>query len=108
MQAMGKFRQSIKGVENPGQAMRFDFVEMPTIPPLSSLRGRQTCVDIAEFAADNKAFLRAFMRLEHVPLCQDSFSRLFRHIEPKLFGMARFAKKVSESNGEGRRPADRN
>ena len=46
---------------------------------------RATCIDMAEFAADNEGFLRQFMRLEHVPPSHDTFSRLFRMIKPRPF-----------------------
>ena len=68
---------------------------MPAISLLPSLRGGQTCVDMADFAADNEEFLRTFMRLLHGPPSRDSFSQVFRRIGPKPFGraLARFAKK---------------
>ena len=63
---MEKLRQILKGVENPrkSNATRHDFFEMLMISLLSSLCGGQTCVDMADFAANNEAFLRRFMRLE--------------------------------------------
>ena len=98
---MERFRRSIKGAEDPrtSNATRYDFVEMPAISLLSSLCGGQTCVDMADFAADNEAFLRTFMRLPHGPPSHDSFSRVFRRIDPKPFGraLARFAKRWAKA-----------
>ena len=54
-------------------ATRHDFVEMPAVPLLSSLCGGQTCADMADFAADNEAFLRTIMPLLHGPPSRDSF-----------------------------------
>ena len=98
---MERFRQSIKGAEDPriSNATRHDFVEMPAISLLSSLCGGQTCVDMADFAADNEAFLRTIMPLLHGPPSHDSFSRVFRRMDPKPFGrsLARFAKRWAKA-----------
>ena len=92
---MEKFRQLFKGVEDPriGNATRHDFCEMLMIAVFSSLCGGQTCVDMADCAKNNEAFLRQFMRLEHGLPNHDAFSRLFRMIEPDPFAKAlsRFA-----------------
>ena len=98
---MDKFHKLFKGVEDPrkSNATRHDFHEMLTISLLSSLFGGQTSVDMADFAADNEAFLRTFMRLEHGPPRHDAFSRLFLCIDPVPFGRAleRFAKKWAKA-----------
>lgn len=92
---MDRFRRFFKGVEDPrtSNATRHDFIEMLTIALLSSLCGGQTCVDMADFAAINEGFLRRFMRLEHGTPSHDSFSRLFRKMEPGPLAaaLARFA-----------------
>ena len=84
------FRKIFKGVEDPrtSNATGHDFVEMLTISLLSSLCGGQTCVDMEDFAVSNEAFLRTFMRLEHGFPSHDSFSRLFRIMDPEPFGKA--------------------
>ena len=92
---MEKFRQLFNGVEDPrtGNAIRHDFLEMLMIALFSSLCGGQTCVDMADYARINKDFLRQFMRLEHGTPSHDSFSRVFRMIDPEPFAaaLARFA-----------------
>ena len=97
----GKIRQSIKGVEDPriSNATRHDFNEMPAIALFSSLCGGQTCVEMASFAVSNEAFLRTFMRLEYRLPSHDSFSRVFRRMDPEPFGMAlaAFAKKWAKA-----------
>ena len=91
---MEKFRQLFKGVEDPrtSNATRHDFCEMLMVAVFSSLCGGQACVDMADYAKNNEALLRRFMRLEHGPPSHDAFSRLFR-IEPEPFAKAlsRFA-----------------
>ena len=98
---MERFRRLFKGVKDPriSNATRHDFVEMPAISLLSSLCGGQTCVDMADFAADNEAFLRTIMPLLHGPPSRDSFSRVFRRMDPKPFGrsLARFAKRWAKA-----------
>ena len=98
---MERFRRSIKGAEDPrtSNATRHDFVEMPTTSLLSSLCGGQTCVDMADFAAGNEAFLRTIMPLLHGSSSRDSFSQVFRRMDPKPFGraLARFAQKWAKA-----------
>ena len=83
-EATEEFCQIFKGVEDPrtSNAARHDFLEMPMISLLSSLCDEQTCVDMADFAAINEAFLRWFMRLEHDPRSHANFSQLFRTMDP--------------------------
>ena len=68
------------------------------IAVLSSLCGRQTCVDMADYAENHEAFLRQFMRLEPGLPNHDAFSRLFRIIEPEPFAKAlpRFASELAK------------
>ncbi len=96
---MEKLRIIFNGLEDPrkSSATRHDFHEMPAISVLSSLCGGQTCVDMADFARNNEEFLRRFMRPEHGPPSRDSFSRLFRMLDPVLFA-ADWAKAL-ESEG---------
>ena len=79
---MERFRQLFKGVEDPrtSNATRHDLM----IAVLSSLCGGQTCVDMADCAECNEAFLRQFMRLEHGTPSQDAFARLIPLIERPL------------------------
>ena len=98
---MKKLRKLFKGVKDPriSNATRHDFKEMLTISLFSSLCGGHTCVDMAEFAVGNEKFLRKFMRLEHGLPSHDSFSRVFRRMDPKSFGRAlvAFAKKWAKA-----------
>ena len=63
------------------------------IEVFSSLCGWRICVDLANYAECNEAFLRRFMRLEHGSPSHDAFSRLFRMNMPEPFAaaLARFA-----------------
>jgi hypothetical protein len=61
------------------------------------LSGGQTAVDMAIFGREKEPFLRDFLKLEHGPPSHDTFSRVFRLLDPEQFGacfqrfMARFA-----------------
>ena len=77
-QAMEKFRQLFKEVEDPrtSSATRHDFCKMLMIAVFSNLCGGQTCADMADCAENNEAFLRQFMRLEHGLPSHGAFARL--------------------------------
>jgi predicted transposase YbfD/YdcC len=49
------------------------------------LCGGQTAVDMAEFAGDKEEFLRGFLTLEHGVPSHDTFSRVFRLLDPEQF-----------------------
>ena len=67
---------------------------------LSSLCDGQTCVDMADFAANNEGFLRQFMRPEHRLPSHDAFSRLFRVRSRRLWrGSPRDWAKAMEAEG---------
>ena len=87
---MGRFSHYFKDVDDPrtGNAKRHDFHEIVMIAVLSSLCGGQTCVDMADFAANNEEFLRRFMALERGTPSHDTFSRLFRLLDPKPLAAA--------------------
>ena len=87
---MGRFSLYFKNVVDPrtGNAKRHDFREMVMIALLSSMCGGRTCVDMADFAANNEAFLRRFMALERGTPSRDTFSRLFRLLDPEPFAAA--------------------
>ena len=87
---MGIFSHCFKDVDDPrtGNAKRHDFRGMVMIALLSSMCGGQTCVDMADFAASNEAFLRRSMALEHGTPSRDTFSRLFRLLDPEPFAAA--------------------
>ena len=101
---MGRFSHYFKDIIDPrtGNAKRHDFREMVMIAVLSSLCGGQSCVDMEDFAANNEAFLRGFMALENGTPSHDTFSRLFRLMDPKPFTKAMV--KLVEDWGEVQDP----
>lgn len=96
---MDGFRDCFSGVEDPrsGNARRHDLQELLVIALCAVLCGGESCVDMADFAEEKEAFLREFLVLENGLPSHDTFSRVFRALEPSQFRqcfqhfMARFA-----------------
>jgi predicted transposase YbfD/YdcC len=68
-----------------GNAGRHDLLEMLMISLCSVISGGEDCTDLAEFAGAKLAFLRGFLKLEHGAPSHDTFSRLFRLLDPEQF-----------------------
>lgn len=62
---------------------RHDLAAMLFIALAATLCGAKTCVDIADFAAANEAELAQIVDLPHGAPSHDSFSRLFRLLDPE-------------------------
>lgn len=101
---MEGFRECFAELEDPrtGNATRHDLVELLFISLLACLCGAQSCVDMADFGEAKEDLLRGFLKLEHGPPSHDTFSRVFRLLEPKAFHttfqrfMAAFARSRSK------------
>jgi predicted transposase YbfD/YdcC len=80
---------------------RHDCASMLFIALMAMLCGAKTCVDIADFAAANEDDLAQIVDLPHGTASHDSFSRLFRLLDPdemaEVFG--RFVKAFREGLG---------
>jgi predicted transposase YbfD/YdcC len=91
-------------VEDPrtGNAVRHDLLEVLTIALTAAICGAETCVDFADFAVDREGLFRSFLRLENGLPSHDTFSRLFRLIDPGTFSscFGRFLDSLGE-RGEG-------
>jgi predicted transposase YbfD/YdcC len=72
-------------------------LEMLVIAICTILTGGGDCTDMSDFAQTKLEFLRGFLKLEHGAPSHDTFSRLFRLLDPDQFGacfqrfMVRFA-----------------
>ena len=88
-----------EGLEDPrsGNAGLHDFHELLMIALCTVLCGGQGAVDMAEFAKAKEPFLRGFLKLANGLPSHDTFSRLFRQLNPEQFRttfrrfMARFS-----------------
>jgi hypothetical protein len=74
----------LRDVPDPrrGNATRHDLLEVLTIAVMASICGCENCVEFADFAEDREALFREFLALEHGLPSHDTFSRLFRLIDP--------------------------
>jgi predicted transposase YbfD/YdcC len=84
---MESFKSCFEELQDPrtGNAGRHDLLEMLLIALCTVLCGGEDCTDMAEFARTKLEFLRGFLKLEHGPPSHDTFSRLFRLLDPEQF-----------------------
>jgi predicted transposase YbfD/YdcC len=80
---------------------RHDVSAMLFVALAATLCGAKSCVDIADFAATNEADLAEIVDLEHGAPSHDSFSRLFRLLDPEQMAQAfaRFVTALREGLG---------
>ena len=78
------FRACFAELEDPrvGNARRHDLQELLLIALCAVLCGGESCVDMADFALEKEDFLREFLPLAHGLPSHDTFSRVFRMLEP--------------------------
>lgn len=87
---MAEFGSCWEGLEDPrtGNAALHDFHDRLTIALCTVLAGGENATDMAEFAKAKEGFLRDFLRLPNGLPSHDTFSRLFRLLDPEKFGAA--------------------
>lgn len=98
------FERAFASLPDPrtGNAKRHDLLEILTIALTASVCGAESCSDFADFAVDREDLFREFLRLENGVPSHDTFSRVFRLLEPAAFA-ACFGRFVAElgTAGEG-------
>ena len=84
---MEAFAACFEGLEDPrnGNAGRHDLLELLVIAFCTVLSGGQTAVDMQDFARAKEDFLRGFLTLKNGLPSHDTFSRLFRALDPDQF-----------------------
>jgi predicted transposase YbfD/YdcC len=84
---MEGFRACFAGLEDPrsGNAQRHELDEIVMIALLAVLCGAESCVDMALFGRAKEALLRRFLRLPGGIPSHDTFSRVFRLLDPAAF-----------------------
>ena len=87
---MDRFRECFSEVDDPrtGNARRHDLVEILMIALCTALCGGDSCVDMADFAEAKEDVLREFLSLANGPPSHDTFSRVFRLLDPEQFHAA--------------------
>lgn len=85
-----------------GNAKRHDLLEVLTIALTASVCGAESCADFADFAVDREALFRDFLQLQNGVPSHDTFSRIFRLLDPKAFAtcFGRFVEALGAA-GEG-------
>lgn len=96
---MGKFKKVFRRLRDPRAAnARHELLEVLFIALAATLCGAACASDMAQFGRAKEELLRRFLRLEHGIPSHDTFSRVFRLLEPQAFErafrrfMAAFAK----------------
>jgi hypothetical protein len=87
---LDRFASCWEGLDDPrsGNAGLHDFHELLMIALCTVLCGGQGAVDMAEFAKAKEPFLRGFLKLANGLPSHDTFSRLFRQLDPAQFRTA--------------------
>jgi hypothetical protein len=106
---MERFRACFGDLVDPrtGNAQRHDLLEILLIALAATLCGAETCVDMALFGQAKEPFLRRFLRLKGGIPSHDTFSRLFRLLDPAAFEasfgrfVAAFAAEVEDAEARG-------
>jgi predicted transposase YbfD/YdcC len=85
-----------------GNAKRHDLLEVLTMALTATICGAESCSDFADFAVDREDLFREFLRLEHGVPSHDTFSRIFRLLDPAAFAscFGRFVEDLGAA-GEG-------
>ena len=84
---MDRFVACFSDLDDPrtGNAGLHDFHELLIIALCAVLSGGQGAVDMALYAQTKESFLRGFLVLKNGLPSHDTFSRLFRHLDPDQF-----------------------
>jgi predicted transposase YbfD/YdcC len=97
---MERFADCFSEVEDPrGANALHDVTELLFIALLATLCGATSCCDMALFARTKEELLRSVLELKHGVPSHDTFSRVFRLLDPKSFEKAfqRFMKAFAAS-----------
>jgi hypothetical protein len=86
---MDRLKECFADVPEPGsENARHDLLDILTIALCAIPCGAETCVDMALFGASKEPLRRQFLELEHGVQSHDTFSRVFRLLEPAAFHAA--------------------
>ncbi|CAA7627336.1 ISAs1 family transposase [Magnetospirillum sp. UT-4] len=99
---MSWFDKAFDALPDPrtGNATRHDLLEILTIALTATVCGAESCSDFADFAVDREDLFREFLRLEHGVPSHDTFSRVFRLLDPAAFA-ACFGRFLDELGAAG-------
>lgn len=90
----------LRDVPDPrsGNATRHELLDILMIALTASICGCEGCVEFADFAEDREELFREFLSLENGLPSHDTFSRLFRRIDPEALSrcFGRFLEALGE------------
>jgi predicted transposase YbfD/YdcC len=98
---MGKFKKVFRALRDPRAAnARHELLEVVFIALAAVLCGAETASDMARFGHAKKDVLGLFLQLEHGIPSHDTFSRVFRLLDPAAFERAfrRFTVAFAKAN----------
>ena len=86
---MQLFIAAFQGVPDPrAENVRHDLVEILIVAFIAVLCGAQCCSEMAEFGREKIKFFKRFLRLRHGIPSHDTFSTVFRMLDPKALDAA--------------------
>jgi len=86
---MDRFYESFSDIADPrAENAQHDLLELLFIALLASLCGATSCADMAEFGEAKEPLLRQVLSLDHGIPSHDTFSRVFRLLDPAGFEAA--------------------
>jgi|SRR5271163_4163649 len=99
---MGKFASIFGELEDPRAAnAKHELLDVLFIALAATLCGAEGASDMAQFGRAKEALFRRFLRLEHGIPSHDTFSRVFRELDPAAFEreFRRFIAAFAKANG---------
>lgn len=86
---MERFHEAFGSLADPRAAnARHELPEILVVALAAVLCGAESCADMADFGSSKEPLLRQFLRLEHGIPSHDTFSRVFRLLDPLAFEAA--------------------
>src|SRR5215813_526024 len=99
---MRHFRKAFRSLPDPrAENARHDLLEILFVALAAVLCGAVSCADMEEFGYSKEGLLRLVLRLEHGIPSHDTFSRVFRLLNPSSFEAVfrRFMVAFAKANG---------
>jgi predicted transposase YbfD/YdcC len=99
---MRHFRKAFRSLPDPrAENARYSLLEVVFIALAAVLCGATSCSEMEEFGLSKEGLLRLVLRLEHGIPSHDTFSRVFRLLNPRAFEAAfrRFMAGFAKANG---------
>ena len=84
---MQVFAEIFADIPDPrDETAQHDLTEILFVALLATLSGAEHCTEMVEFGRAKEPLLRQFLKLEHGTPSHDTFSRVFRRLDPEARG----------------------